>query len=346
MLCTTSFIEFPMYFAERPSLFVAPAKESDPATRALRVLIWFLSTLRQQHSHRPDRRKGKPFNPFLGELFLGKWEGDEGATEFTAEQVCHHPPTTAYHIRNAQHAVTLQGHYRQRTYFDRTLHIKRDGYAEVVLEQYDEKYLITLPGVHLEGMIPPPPTPEIDSDKPTYIESSSGFTAKITYSGRGWFRGTKNSFSATLYPAGREDEPIYAAEGQWSGTFTIKNAKSGDVMETFDVLNMPITHMSVAPLGEQDPLESRRAWAKVCEAILSGNMSAVGREKGKIEVRQREMRKEEQAAGREYSRRYFEKVPNDSELEARLARLGEKLEPEQTGGVWRWKEGPKEIAQE
>jgi len=89
ILSTTSLVEFSTYWAEHPSIFVAPAKEKDPAKRAMLVLKWFLSTLKQQYSSRSDKlgSEKKPLNPFLGEVFLGKWQDDAGLTHLVSEQV-------------------------------------------------------------------------------------------------------------------------------------------------------------------------------------------------------------------------------------------------------------------
>lgn len=89
ILSSTSLVEFSSYWAEQPSLFVAPAKEKDPQKRAFLVLKWFLSTLKQQYASRSDQygNEKKPLNPFLGELFLGKWVDDAGTTELISEQV-------------------------------------------------------------------------------------------------------------------------------------------------------------------------------------------------------------------------------------------------------------------
>jgi hypothetical protein len=337
LLSTTSFVEFPTYWAERPELFIAPAKEPDPTRRALLVLKWFLSTLKQQYNHRPDRKKGKPLNPFLGELFLGHWNTADGVTRLVAEQVSHHPPVTAFHIWNEKDGVRLQGYNSQKTRFDRTIRINRAGVAVLHLDHYDEDYLIQLPGLHLEGFIPPPPTPEIDHDKPVYIQSSSGFTVKVDFSGKGWFRGKKNSFSAVLYPTGRPADALYAADGQWSGSFTINDLKTNQVLEIFDA-NLPITPLVVPPLDEQDALESRKAWSKVVAGINAGDMSTVHSEKSKIETRQREMRKEEEAEGRQWQQRYFKQVQQLPHVEELLAKIGGKLEPDQTGGAWQWDE--------
>jgi hypothetical protein len=91
ILSSTSLVEFSAYWAEHPSLLVAPAREPDPAKRALLVLKWFLSTLHQQYCTRSEKlgSEKKPLNPFLGELFIGKWEddGDVGETRLISEQV-------------------------------------------------------------------------------------------------------------------------------------------------------------------------------------------------------------------------------------------------------------------
>lgn len=89
ILSSQSLTEYTAYWAEHPSVFVAPAHESDPQKRALLVLKWFLSTLKQQYSSRNEKlgSEKKPLNPFLGELFLGKWEDEAGVTQLVSEQV-------------------------------------------------------------------------------------------------------------------------------------------------------------------------------------------------------------------------------------------------------------------
>lgn len=89
ILSSTSLTEFSSYWCEHPSVFAAPAKEADAAKRASLVLKWFLTTLKQQYASRSEQygNEKKPLNPFLGELFLGKWEDDAGTTELISEQV-------------------------------------------------------------------------------------------------------------------------------------------------------------------------------------------------------------------------------------------------------------------
>ncbi|KAK7530260.1 oxysterol binding protein-like protein [Phyllosticta citribraziliensis] len=337
ILSSTSLTEFSSYWAEHPRLFVAPASAQDPAERALLVLKWFLSTLKQQYASRSEKlgSEKKPLNPFLGELFLGKWEDDAGTTQLISEQVSHHPPVTAYSIWNDQHGVRLSGYCGQKASFSRTINIKQVGHALLHLDAFDEDYLITLPSLHIEGLITGSPYVELNSK--SYITSSSGYTAKIDYSGKGWISGKRNSFIATLYPSDKtEKDAVYSIDGQWTDQFTIRkgSCKSKDVIDTYDAKSSKTTPLSVAPVEQQGELESRRAWQKVAQAIARGDMDTTGREKSFIENQQRELRRKEREDGREWERRYFTKAEQNPVFEKLAKVIEEPVEADKTNGVW------------
>ncbi|KAL4882905.1 hypothetical protein BJY04DRAFT_186280 [Aspergillus karnatakaensis] len=351
ILSGTSLTEYSAYWAEHPALFIAPAKEADPEKRALAVLKWFLSTLRQQYCSRSEKlgSEKKPLNPFLGELFLGKWDSDSdvGETSLISEQVSHHPPATAYAIRNEKHGVQLQGYNAQKASFSSTIYIKQIGHALLTITPpgadkndpaQQEQYVITLPPLHVESLIYG--TPFMELEKSTYIVSSTGYISKINYSGKGWLSGKKNTFNASLYKeSDGEKKPLYTIDGQWSDSFTIKDARTKKEVETVSVRELTTTPLRLAPVEEQDIYESRRAWRDVASNIESGNMDAVSTAKGKIENAQRELRKTEKAENREWERRFFDRVEEDYDPEfsalARKAGLTT-LESDKTGGVWRF----------
>jgi hypothetical protein len=91
ILSSTSLTEYSAYWVSDPALFTAPAAEQDAEKRAVLVLKWFISTLKQQYSSRNEKlgSEKKPLNPFLGELFLAKWgnEDADGSLELVSEQV-------------------------------------------------------------------------------------------------------------------------------------------------------------------------------------------------------------------------------------------------------------------
>ena len=74
LLAEHSTAEIPLYWANHPKLFVAPALAEDPAERALLILKWFLGSLKNQQYAGRDPSEGvkKPLNAFLGELFVGE----------------------------------------------------------------------------------------------------------------------------------------------------------------------------------------------------------------------------------------------------------------------------------
>ena len=346
ILSSQSLTEFSSYWATHPPIFSAPAAEPDPAKRAMLVLKWFLSTLKHQYASRSEQygNEKKPLNPFLGEIFLGTWSDAAGDTTLISEQVSHHPPATAYCIRNMNTGMQLEGFNAQKASFKSTIIVKQIGHAVLTIPVGDttERYLITLPGLHIEGLIFGAPFVELDGT--TYISSSTGYSAKIDYSGKGWLSGKKNTFTATLYQTGNEKEVLYNATGQWNTAFEIyagsakKNSKS-TLVETYDAAGTPQTDLAVVPVDEQYPLESRRAWASVAEAISKNDMDQVSVEKGKIEHAQRELRKKEKTEGRDWERRYFMAFSGKDET---LERLGKAAgvpsngDADKTGGLWRF----------
>lgn len=182
-------------------------------------------------------------------------------------------------------------------------------------------------------------SPFVELEAKSYITSSSGFTAKIDYSGKGWLSGKKNSFTATLYPTGKEKDVLYTVTGQWTKQFEIKEGgKKSGLIDSYDADATPTTPLIVAPIEEQDPLESRRAWSKVAAGIAVGDMDATGNEKTKIEVSQRELRLKEKNEGRLWERRYFTKMDNCPILQQLAPCIQLTADEDKTGGIWRFDE--------
>lgn len=259
----------------------------------------------------------------------------------------HHPPATAYSITNRETGTHLEGYNAQKATFSRTINVKQIGHAVLTVPFPDaskppEKYLITLPSLHIEGLIYGTPFVELNSS--SYITSSSGYTAKLSYTGKGWLSGDKNSVTANLYRDGEEKDVLYNAVGVWTKSFEFhkgpaKNNSSKTLVDKYDAAKSPGTQLAVLPHEEQHPLESRRAWRKVAAAVAKGDMDAVGLEKGKIEQAQRDMRAKEKGEGRAWERRYFSNVAGKDEV---LETLGPRVsvsgdgDADKTGGLWRF----------
>lgn len=357
ILSTQSLVEFSAYWTENVPLFIAPTQEPDPAKRALLVLKWLLNTLKQQYCSRSEKlgSEKKPLNPFLGELFLGHWDDQFGRTELVSEQVSHHPPVTAYCITNDKHRIRLQGYNGQKASFSRTIHVKQIGHALLTLHppgsDTPETYLITLPSLHIESLIYG--TPFVELGKFINIASSSGYLAKIDFSGKGWLSGKKNSFTAALWKEGEgsDSSPLYSADGQWSEAFTLKegHGKRAKEVASFKPADIKLSKLVVAPMEEQDVVESRKAWSKVGQSIDKGDMDSAAHFKSRIENAQRALRKKEQEEKREWNRVFFSNVTASDPTEKTFQQLvksitgpsvglssWEGVAPDKTAGVWRY----------
>ncbi|KAH8923228.1 hypothetical protein BT69DRAFT_1334038 [Atractiella rhizophila] len=200
ILSPTSLAEFPSYWGEPSALFAEMSKGKTPEDRALKVLRWFLATLKGQFTTRETQTgsEKKPLNPILGELFLGTY--DDGRLVLTAEQVSHHPPVTAYFLENKDAGVSLQGHCAQKTSFSaRQILVKQVGHAFIKIKLADggiETYLITLPTLRIEGLWYG--SPYIELADTSYIQGSNGILSTIEYKGKGYFSGKSHSFKATI----------------------------------------------------------------------------------------------------------------------------------------------------
>ena len=143
-----------------------------------------------------------------------------------------------------------------------------------------------------------------------------------------------------MYPTGKDKDILYTISGQWTKTFEIHegSSKKAAIVETYDAEATPTTMLTVAPVDQQDPLESRRAWAKVAAGIAVGDMDKTGAEKNKIEVAQRELRQKEKAENRRWERRYFSCTESDTVLTSLGPAIGLSADVDKTGGIWRYDE--------
>lgn len=327
ILSPTSLVEYSQYWSEHVDLLLEPnfvksnGKDSIELTRMIAVTKWFVSTLKSQYCSREETLGGekKPLNPFLGEVFVGKWEDNSsekklGETILVSEQVSHHPPITAYAVENKKHNTILEGYNGIRASMSTTaLNVRQFGHALLEFRNLNENYLITLPPLHIEGMLAF--SPFVELEQKSYIQSSAGYYTVIEYSGRGYFSGKKNTFKARIFKnfqdSKKKENALYTISGQWSEKSTIAKGSSSPSSKDeifFDAGNCQPQHLTVKPIEEQHHLESRKAWNDVANAIRQGDYDLIHEEKSKLENRQRDLRKAEEAKNEKWARRWFDEV--------------------------------------
>lgn len=333
ILLPTSLSEYSQYWAEHPDLLVAanqlrPTEDAEnyeedayALKRAIAVTKWFISTLRSQYCSRSESMgtEKKPLNPFLGEVFVGKWEDQlpeklVGETELLSEQVSHHPPVTAYAIINKKNNVLLQGYNGIKSSISTTtISVKQYGHALLEYRDLRELYLVTLPPLHIEGLMVASPFVELGGT--SYIQASSGYFVAIEFSGRGYFSGKKNTFKARIFrdqaSSATKEKALATIAGQWLGkSYIAKGASSpGKSDELFyDAQAKKPEQLVVKPIEQQHPLELRRAWHKVAEAIRKADYDLIHVEKSTLENEQRELRRQEAESNSPWETRWFDHV--------------------------------------
>ena len=229
--------------------------------------------------------------------------------------------------------LQAEGYTCQEITFSGSVNVAQIGHAILHLDAYDEDYLVPLPSVKVSGILTGTPYPEL---KGTYhIPSSNGFVSEIGFSGKKLFSGTKNAFHASLYGEGDSLNPLYTVEGQWNDKFTIHDVATKSDLETYDVSHPAEVPMFIAPAEEQDPWETRKAWAGVISAMDRGDMKGISDEKNKIEQAQRDLRKREETEGREWKQAFFRKDEEYPRFERLAKMVGAELQKKKTVGVWR-----------
>ncbi|KAM0747745.1 protein KES1 [Meredithblackwellia eburnea MCA 4105] len=336
ILSPTSLCEFPAYWGESFEHFAAIASGKTTEERHLLVTTWFISTLAGQFTRR-EKETGsekKPLNPVLGEQFIGEW--NNGETTLVAEQVSHHPPITAYHLENSSKGVSFEGHCAQKTSFSgRTIVVKQVGHGIVRVNLPDgtvEKYLVTLPKLVIEGLWYGAPYVELSEH--SYIQASHGLTTTIEYKGKGYFSGKSHTFTGLVGIGPSPKSPIYAVEGQWTGSSAFIKTGSKRVGEEFlnaDVERVPIT---VKPIESQGEFESRKIWKDVADGIRSGDFEKASVAKSALENAERQKRKDELAEGVKFQTRLFDHNADDDEYRTLAAMCKHKPEHEES---WTYK---------
>ncbi|KAH7245098.1 hypothetical protein BKA59DRAFT_475336 [Fusarium tricinctum] len=341
ILAPKSAIEIPAAWACHHDLFLQPADEPDAGVRALLLAKNYVCSLKQLVGADSADTGKKPLNSFLGELFLGAFSDKAGSqSQLIVEQVSHHPPVTACSIYNRERGMSSIGFVGQETSFSLVsgVTVRPTGYAIIKDDKHNEQSLMTMPTILVKGVTTGNPYPELEGS--SYIASSSGYLTKIGFHGKGRLGyGQKNQVITEVFAPDNRDKPLYRITGQWTGTLTIQDS-SNTTLEEFHVDKIPISPLKVAPIEEQTPWESRRAWWKVTQAIKNHDFEKVYAHKSALEESQRRRRLEEKKKGVEWNRLFFTRsTKGDDTTASLLAMIPESLhglDTTKTNGAWRF----------
>lgn len=103
-------------------------------------------------------------------------------------------------------------------------------------------------------------------------------------------------------------KPLYTLAGQWTARTWATSVATGQQVPLSDV-TVPAAPARVRPVHEQDEYESPRVWQGVTAALRAQDYATATQEKNTIEERQRQARREREAAGEEWRPRHFRPAP-------------------------------------
>ncbi|KAI9486075.1 MAG: hypothetical protein EXX96DRAFT_547605 [Benjaminiella poitrasii] len=291
-----SLLEYGTYWGDHPTCFSAVTESNDAKERMIAVTRWFMSTLWGSYASRCTNgmTEKKPYNPILGEQFFC----DMGDVKCICEQVCHHPPISAFYLEHTDKGVSLNGHCGQKSKFKgTTIKVEQVGRAVLNLKAFDnEQYLIDYPDLLIRGVLTGSCYLELSGT--CTIVSNSGAKATIEFVPKPWFGGEYHRIKGQLTFNNKEYSTL---SGKWSTksyfTRTDNSAMTKELL--FDAEAEPMAERVTAPIKDQKEIESHRLWGPVTEALKTKNYAVANAEKTKIEDWQRTIRKEREMKTRE-----------------------------------------------
>ncbi|KAF1798920.1 hypothetical protein FB192DRAFT_1394012 [Mucor lusitanicus] len=284
-----SLLEYGTYWGDHPSTFTAINDAKTPEERLLAISRWFISTLYGSYASRctDGKYEKKPYNPILGEQF----HCDMGDAKCVCEQVCHHPPISAFYLEDEKAGVSLNGHSGQKSKFKGTsIKVEQVGRAVLYLKNFDEQYMIDFPDLLIRGVLTGGAYIELGGS--CTIIGSNGTKAVIEFVPKPWFGGEYNHIKGSLYAGGKL---CYNLSGRWSHqSFFSKPSNDANAKKEllFDAEAEAMADRVTVPVEEQGELETHKIWGPVTEALKEKNYKIANAEKTKIEDWQRGVRKE------------------------------------------------------
>eukprot|EP01132_Coremiostelium_polycephalum_P001540 gene1540-1937_t len=266
--------------------------------RFLEILKFYLSSWLQ---HKKDARN--PFNPIIGEIHTCKWDHKDGSTtEYIAEQISHHPPSSAFCFYNKSKGVLLHSYLVPTSKFwGNSFESCMDGKLIFEVPKFEEEYIVDFPKFTVKGIVVGSLQTEVTGSTNLSCKKS-GYFAEIEFKGRGMFKNKNSLLVKVRHPSSKKS--LYTLEGKWDGTVNIINSKTNANTLFFDS-NTPICQPILPPEDVQEENFSRRVWKHVIENINLDNEEEAQTQKHKVEEDQRVLAKSRE--GKPWSPTHFVK---------------------------------------
>jgi len=290
----------------------------EPLQRFLCVTRWLLSCLQREEMEK------KPFNSVIGEQHLCWIEhSDDNWSEYISEQVSHHPPVSAFFLRNIKENIRLHSNLEISIHFGGN-YATIKSLGNVVLETAFETYKMNKisPDMNILNVVWG--TKYFMWDGQVQIEcEATGYKVELSMSEEDTMT---NRIVGTI---SKGDEIVYHLNGvagvkthMWTPGDEENQIELYNV-ETFKQpdLKYPAEHQQVA-------FDSLKLWKPVSDPIVADDMWTADLAKKKIEQDQRVREKKRIAEGIEYEGVYFTKKDQEDGSAVWVYNEKETLSPE------------------
>jgi len=284
-------------------LMIEIRRISDPLERMVQMVKYYLSTIKLTQFGR------KPLNPILGETVKCKSTHSDGSvTQLIGEQISHHPPTSACHIRNETHGIEMDIYAAPRASFWGK-HVKIEtsrGHRIYRLKgqqgQPDEEYFVEWPELYARIF-------RFNAEycgKPVIRCPQTGYSSYFKFKDKPVFMGKWHVVEGYIVHEKEPKKNLYELAGIWAGQTTFINCAT-KAQTVFDRKDIPIINPELPSLEQAEDTQSEKVWGAVIAAMRKGDMKVADKAKTEVEERQRAKAKKDKETGRQHVPVYFQK---------------------------------------
>jgi len=275
---------------------------NDPEERFLSVVKWLCSLMQAEQMEK------KPFNPVIGETHTAWIDHGEGNwSEFLAEQVSHHPPLSAFFVRNKAQNITLHSNLEFSVHFGgNSASVQTAG--PVVLHTAFEDYTMDkmTPNMNIQRII----------YGVKYFMWEGDFSVECKKTGYSAHFNVTEEDENTNRLTGKimhvDKGCIYELNGITGSTTNIwKPDQEATKRELTDGKCKPPL-ISYPPKDCRPKMDSLQLWRPVAKAIVDADMWAADEAKKTIEQNQRVRERAREASGADYDAQFFKAQKDDN----------------------------------
>jgi hypothetical protein len=278
-------------------LIVDVAKIPSAEERFLHVITFFLSSW-----HHGPKVVKTPFNPILGEIFKCQFHINGATFNYIAEQITHHPPSSAFCFYSKEKNICLQAYIKPITKFTgNALDTIISGTLVGNALDLGESIELTYPKYVAKNVLFGTLKLEVEG-KAVVRCPQTGYFAELEFK-------SKSSVVGKIFKSNpnSKDKPVvlYQVYGNWRGKVFGVNPHTKKEFVLLDVSKLPTAEKIVAPLEQQQPNESQKVWYPVTSQTHK-ELDALNA-KTAIEDDQRRIAKEREQKGIQWQPKHFVK---------------------------------------